>query len=149
MDWKLICNADMMQHNCPVNVRDLNVRGENVRNHKDSFCPDCSYYSCVKYLFNFLILVNALGCFKCTSSNHDNAGCEDPFVNTNRPLTYYVSVGWAPRDRGGLFPSTQCIKVEVNKNNRSSLDKKSKHPMITQCTRCRKVVQNENRYNIY
>lgn len=61
-----------------------------------------------------MILLNALGCFKCTSSNNDNAGCEDPFVNTNRPLTYYVSVGWAPRDRGGLFPSTQCIKVEVN-----------------------------------
>lgn len=35
MDWKLIYNADMMQNNCPVQVRDLNVRDENIWNHMD------------------------------------------------------------------------------------------------------------------
>lgn len=79
-----------------------------------SFCPDFSYYSRVKHLFNFSIIVNALGCFKCTSTNNDNAVCEpeDPVVNTNR--IYYGSDCCVPRDRGGFFPSTPCIKVEVN-----------------------------------
>ncbi|KAJ8317001.1 hypothetical protein KUTeg_004905, partial [Tegillarca granosa] len=52
---------------------------------------------------------DAVGCFVCTSFNHDNHDCEDTFNNTNK---FYKSDCWASRTgRSGHFPATQCIKM--------------------------------------
>ncbi|XP_059152518.1 uncharacterized protein LOC131938479 isoform X1 [Physella acuta] len=56
-----------------------------------------------------IINVDAIGCFVCTSINHDNPDCEDTFNNTGK---FYQADCWATRrDRVGMFPGTQCIKM--------------------------------------
>ncbi|KAK6186090.1 hypothetical protein SNE40_008195 [Patella caerulea] len=62
-------------------------------------------------LFNFILPVKgeAIGCFACTSINHDNPDCEDKFNNTGG--FYREDCLASRRGRLGLFPGTQCIKM--------------------------------------
>ncbi|XP_052098775.1 uncharacterized protein LOC127733457 [Mytilus californianus] len=68
------------------------------------------------YVLINIFTVNALSCFKCSSRNHDNPGCDDTFMNPDGANSAYLeSDCWAPRTgRTGLFPATQCIKVVVD-----------------------------------
>ncbi|XP_059152519.1 uncharacterized protein LOC131938479 isoform X2 [Physella acuta] len=55
------------------------------------------------------INVDAIGCFVCTSINHNEPDCEDTFNNTGK---FYRDDCWASRrGRVGEFPATQCIKM--------------------------------------
>lgn len=59
--------------------------------------------------------VDAIGCFRCTSMNGNNQDCEDTFNNTDK---FYEADCWASRkDRIGLFPATECIKMTVTDEN--------------------------------
>ncbi|XP_041369958.1 uncharacterized protein LOC121383927 [Gigantopelta aegis] len=50
-----------------------------------------------------------IGCFVCTSINHNNPECEDTFNNTGK---FFETDCWGSRKgRVGLFPGTQCIKM--------------------------------------
>ncbi|CAI9732576.1 Hypothetical predicted protein [Octopus vulgaris] len=54
--------------------------------------------------------VRSVGCFVCSSFNHSNPACEDPFHNRNNQ--FYHSKCWAShRNRIGVYPATQCIKM--------------------------------------
>ena len=55
--------------------------------------------------------MHGIGCFRCTSMNGNNQDCEDTFNNTDK---FYEADCWASRkDRIGLFPATECIKMTV------------------------------------
>nr|KAG5695786.1 hypothetical protein BaRGS_013384 [Batillaria attramentaria] len=57
----------------------------------------------------YVVSVEGLGCFKCTSINHSNPECEDTFNNTDR---FWEPDCWGTRkNRMGSFPGTQCIKM--------------------------------------
>ena len=69
----------------------------------------------MKKIYECLFSVQSIGCFRCTSMNGNNIDCEDTFNNTDK---YYVSDCWASRkDRIGLFPATECIKMTVSDGN--------------------------------
>lgn len=52
-----------------------------------------------------------IGCFVCTSINNSEPDCEDTFNNTGK---FYRPVCQAGRkDRAGLFPATDCIKMKA------------------------------------
>ncbi|XP_014782564.1 uncharacterized protein LOC106878003 isoform X1 [Octopus bimaculoides] len=54
--------------------------------------------------------LRSVGCFVCSSFNHSNPECEDPFHNRNN--RFYHSKCWSShRNRIGVYPATQCIKV--------------------------------------
>ncbi|GAB1603630.1 uncharacterized protein LOC115218997 [Argonauta hians] len=54
--------------------------------------------------------LQSVGCFVCNSFNHSNPDCEDPFNNRNNE--FYNSKCWSShRNRVGVFPATQCIKM--------------------------------------
>ncbi|VDI04697.1 uncharacterized protein LOC143071624 [Mytilus galloprovincialis] len=58
---------------------------------------------------------DGIGCFRCTSMNGNNKECEDTFNNTGG---FYVTDCWASRkDRMGMFPATECIKMTVTDEN--------------------------------
>ncbi|XP_074642760.1 uncharacterized protein LOC141899986 isoform X1 [Tubulanus polymorphus] len=71
---------------------------------------------CLTGLFVILLCVseaNGIGCYVCTSINHSDPQCEDTFNSTKR--SYYQSECWAGRkNRAGLFPATQCIKLKAS-----------------------------------
>lgn len=54
--------------------------------------------------------LRSVGCFVCTSFNHSNPDCEDPFVNRNN-LFYHKKCWSSHKHRIGVFPATQCIKM--------------------------------------
>ena len=70
-----------------------------------------SYFRFVWPIICFLSwLVRSVGCFVCTSFNHSNPDCEDPFVN--RDNRFYHKKCWSShKRRTGVFPATQCIKM--------------------------------------
>ena len=55
------------------------------------------------------VAASAIGCFVCSSINHNNPECEDTFNNTGR---FYdpKCQAWLT-GRVGLFPATQCVKI--------------------------------------
>ncbi|KAJ8960466.1 hypothetical protein NQ318_013750 [Aromia moschata] len=62
-------------------------------------------------LFNDLLTVFAIDCFKCMSINRDYPACEDPFHN-NYTLDVFQSPCMTGRKgRDGLFPATSCVKI--------------------------------------
>lgn len=72
---------------------------------KTIYC--CS--GCLALLLLYVPAIEAIGCFVCTSENHQNPECEDTFNNTGK---FYVEDCWASRrGRTGTFPGTQCIKM--------------------------------------
>ncbi|KAK7109064.1 uncharacterized protein [Littorina saxatilis] len=66
--------------------------------------------SVVSLLLSITIIeVGGLGCFKCTSINHNNPECEDTFNST---MKFWEGDCWSSRKgRMGAFPGTQCIKM--------------------------------------
>ncbi|XP_074642761.1 uncharacterized protein LOC141899986 isoform X2 [Tubulanus polymorphus] len=78
---------------------------------------------CLTGLFVILLCVseaNGIGCYVCTSINHSDPQCEDTFNSTKR--SYYQSECWAGRkNRAGLFPATQCIKLKASTSQNYSI----------------------------
>lgn len=73
-------------------------------------------YKTIIFLLYSTCEVASIGCFRCTSMNGNNMDCEDTFNNTNNK--YYKADCWASRkDRIGLFPATECIKMTVSDEN--------------------------------
>ncbi|BFY98169.1 hypothetical protein BsWGS_01209 [Bradybaena similaris] len=67
------------------------------------------WYLFVPAVLCFIVYAEAIGCFKCTSVNHQNPECEDTFNNTGK---FYEEDCWAYRKgRTGVFPGTQCMKM--------------------------------------
>ncbi|KAL3865097.1 hypothetical protein ACJMK2_006726 [Sinanodonta woodiana] len=70
-------------------------------------------YGVVCCFFQEVKVVKTIGCFVCTSFNHNNPDCEDNFNNTDNK--FYKEECWAGRrDRLGLFPGTECVKMIAN-----------------------------------
>ncbi|KAK7498455.1 hypothetical protein BaRGS_00010409, partial [Batillaria attramentaria] len=59
------------------------------------------------------VTVKGIDCFKCTSVNHNEPRCEDPFNNTAPDLFYKPGCLATRRGRTGLFPSHRCIKMKT------------------------------------
>ncbi|XP_029849427.3 uncharacterized protein LOC8051049 [Ixodes scapularis] len=64
-------------------------------------------------LFLFCVTkgVWCLDCFKCSSRNHSDLACEDPFHNNYSAAMLESPCMASRKNRNGLFPATACIKL--------------------------------------
>ncbi|KAM7304809.1 hypothetical protein ISCGN_014709 [Ixodes scapularis] len=65
--------------------------------------------ACIK--LNGVYGVWCLDCFKCSSRNHSDLACEDPFHNNYSAAMLESPCMASRKNRNGLFPATACIKL--------------------------------------
>lgn len=57
-------------------------------------------------------VVQALGCYRCTSVNGSEPLCEDPFFNNLKVSVYQDPCMAGLKGRDGLFPASACVKIK-------------------------------------